>query len=115
MDGRTHECMAEWMDGDMNGWRGLGLCYTTKLFRETCWRKFHDAIASCNMAAETRGAVARVGCCSTVRETVSGNFLKKFDKACRVTQCNFRRNLYRVAVSRKKVSLCNLGLNGYTD
>ena len=28
------------------------LCYTMKLFRETCSRKFHDAIASCNMAAE---------------------------------------------------------------
>ena len=47
----------------------LRCCYTVKLFRETCSRKFHDAIASCNMVAETLGAVARVGCCSTFRET----------------------------------------------
>ena len=70
-------------------------CYTVELFRETCSGKFHDAIASCNMAAETFGAVARVGCCSTIRETFSGNFLKKFHKTYRVTRCNVRR----VAVS----------------
>ena len=32
-----------------------------------------------------------------------------FDKTDRATRCNFRRNLYRVAVSRKKVSPCNIG------
>ena len=66
------------------------------------FEEFHDAFTSCNMAAGTRGADARVGCCSTFRETVSGNFLKRFHQTYRVTQCNFRRSLYRVAVSRER-------------
>ena len=46
----------------------------------------------CNLAPlhETLSAVARVGCCSTFRETVSGNFLKMFHKKDRVTRCNCR-------------------------
>ena len=63
---------------------------------------------------ETLSAVARVGRSSTFRENVSGNFLKKFHKTDRVTRCNFRRNLYRVSVSRKKVSPCNTGFSVVT-
>ena len=55
---------------------------------------------------ETLSAVARVGCCSTFREIVSGNFLKEVSENRPCYRGNFRRNLYRVAVSRRKASPC---------
>ena len=82
----------------------VGGNFTMRLHRVT-WQLKHAA-----PLLETLSAAARVGRCSTFRETVSGNFLKRFHKTCRVTWCNFRRNLYRVAVSRKNwVSPCNIG------
>ena len=38
--------------------------------------------------------------CKKLAAPVSGNFLKKFHKTYHVSRCSFRRNLYRVAVSR---------------
>ena len=69
---------------------------------QTDFRGSHVKASRLARLYESVSAVARVGCCSTFRETVAGNFLKKFHKTDRVTRCNFRRNLFRVAVSRKK-------------
>ena len=91
------------------GVKGSRRCCAVKLFRETCSRKCRDAIASCNMAAATLLAVAWDSQCHCASRMLfyfswnffAGNFLTKFHKTDpRLTRCNIRRKLYRVAVSR---------------
>ena len=71
-------------------------------FVKTCSRNFHDAIASCNMAAETLSAVSTSRMLFYLSWNCFGKLLGKVSQINHVTGCNFRQNLYRVAVSRQK-------------